>query len=96
MEIKQKLQMIQDLMGQVVDSMEPDHQDFMDRLGKKPKAVVAIKIGEKPTDEDDSDMSADDPEEMDPHDPQDDMEEESMAESTPDDMLKKRLMKLRR
>ena len=91
MEIKQKLQMIQDLMGQVVDSMEPDHEDFMSRLGKKPKAVVAIKIGEKPDDmsDDDSQLEPGQPDEAESMD-------ESMAESTPDDELKKRLMKLRK
>lgn len=79
---KQTLGLIQQLMEKLADEMEYGEDELCDRLGKKPKmkeVPVDVKV-----------LKVESPEEHMEEEPMDDMEEES-----PEEVLKKRLMKLR-
>lgn len=100
MGMKSKLDMIKELMDQLQEEMQYGKSDFEDRLGrKKPDAAIEVmKVeGDSPElkkAEDMSGMDMDQDMEM-----GEDSDHPEMAmngeEESPEDMLKKRLMKLR-
>jgi hypothetical protein len=86
-DMKQTLEIIQELMDDLQEKMEPSADDFNERLGKPKIDVLKIegKLNEEP---EESPMR-----EAMPGDMEEDMMEEEMP--SPEDELKNRLMKLR-
>lgn len=78
---EQKLKMIYDLMGELVGDMEPDADDFNDRLGK-PKPEMGDDMSAMPPDE--GDMGGKMP-----------MGGDEDMPMNEDDKLKERLMKMK-
>lgn len=79
---KKELELIHEMMGKLIDEMQPGEDDFSERLGRK-KPAIAIEIEKESPMEEDIPMSMDDLD----SDHSDDGEEM--------DPLAKRLMKLR-
>ncbi len=78
-----KMEIIQSLMEELQEMMEPGSEDFSERLGR-PKPDVEISMsGEMPPDEDE-DMPTKSP-----------MGDDMSDEDSPDEMLKNRIMKMR-
>ena len=90
---KKELMMIQQLMDKLSEEMEYGEEDFSERLGRKKPEIEVIKMeGKMPMEESDMEM------EDESYDPEmEDMDEMDMdmEESSPEDDLKRRLMKLR-
>lgn len=90
-----ELALIQELMEELQGQMEYDEDDLSERLGRKKPEVSAIKIeGELPLDEDESPEMDDEMDELDMEEA-DEQEDELEEEMSPENDLKKRLMKLR-
>jgi len=108
---RKELQVIEQLMEDLKDQMEYGEDDFAERLGRKKPGIEVVKIeGEIPMeDEDEIEMPKDEfedeherlvdvlrsPSHKDDMDEADEQEMELEDEISPDDKLKKRLMKLR-
>lgn len=75
-----KFEIIKQLMEELQDEMQPNSDDFSERLGREKPSVEVMKMS---GDGDDSDMDSGMP-----------MDDDDMMQS-PDDKLKSRLMKLR-
>ena len=94
---KLELKLISQLMDQLQDEMEYDEDDFMSRLGKKKPDLEVVKIGgsipEKMEEMVGKDLDGDMEEGEDPVHAS--MVLDEGAELSPEDKLKKRLMKLR-
>lgn len=90
---KKELMLIQELMDKLIGEMEPSASDFETRLGREKPEIKAIEIeGVLPEEGEELEME----EEMDMDEDMDDMDSEmGMEEETPEESLKKRLMKLR-
>lgn len=92
-----KLEIIQQLMEELKEEMQPSADDFSERLGRKKPGVEVLKIEgqvEDPsleTAEEEVGMDLDGDMEM-GEDPE---HEETVMEESPDDKFKKRLMALR-
>lgn len=88
MDDKLELKLISQLMDQLQGEMQYGEDDFSSRLGRKKPGVEVVKI--------EGDMmpkkSMEGMEEMSDHDMDEDME---MGKDSPEDELKKRLMKMR-
>lgn len=86
MDNAKELEIIMELMEELKDSMEYNKDDFESRLGRKPEVEVLKIEGELPLDE-----------EMPEEGMEEDMEDETpmMVESSKDDELKRRILKLR-
>lgn len=103
---KDKLRIIAELMEELQGDMQPNAEDFDERLGRKPKGLEIVKIEGHPMD-DEMDDQMERKEEMLGEDLDGDMEmgeePEHVAEvmgsrgmeESPDESLKRRLMKLR-
>lgn len=85
---KRELDIIQELMNELQDHMEPKEDDFASRLGRTKPDVEIVKLGVD-SDESDPMLSSDEDEDM-PMSPMDQSEELS-----PEDKLKQRLLKIR-
>lgn len=81
---KRDLALIQELMEKLQDEMEYGEDDFAERLGRKKPEVEVLKVESELPDEEDEAM-----EEEEPSLPMDDEDE------SPEEKLKKRLLKLR-
>ncbi len=87
---KQELMLIKELMDKLVDEMEPSASDFEERLGRSKPEIKSVEIEgvipemEDPLEEEDLD-----------EDMMEDEMEPMMSEQSPEDELKKRIMKLR-
>ena len=95
-DIKDTLKVIQELMSELQDKMEPTSEDFGERLGRPKPSIDVLKI-EGSSDEG-SDQGEGPAHEADPMDPQEDMAEGEMGDHMgmgPEEDLKSRLMKLR-
>lgn len=95
---KRELQVIEQLMEELKDQMEYGEDDFAERLGRKKPGIEVVKIeGKMPMDED-----MEDAEEMMGEDLDEDMEMGEPEEhkdaiiGSPEDVLKERLMRLRK
>lgn len=95
---RRELDIIKELMGKLEDEMQYGEEDFSERLGR-PKASIKIEIGKKSLG-DDMDESMDSEEGMShgmDHEmsPLDEEEDYLSASKSPEESLKKRLLKLR-
>jgi len=91
---KRELELIKELMDKLSEEMEYGEEDFSERLGRKKPEIEVIKMeGKMPFKKE---MEMED-ESCDPEMEHEDMEHENMEmeESSPEDDLKRRLMKLR-
>ncbi len=93
-DLKQQLQIIQDLMGQLQEKMEYGEDDFSSRLGRPKPEIQAVKIEGKLPMEGSPDEEAGETPDMEAMEGHDDPMGGMMDES-PEDKLKKRLMALR-
>ena len=86
---KRELEIIRELMDKLSDEMEYGEDDFVERLGRKKPEIKVIKMeGELPLEDEDM--------EEDSMEPEMELEDEfDMEESSPEEDLKRRLMKLR-
>ena len=86
---KRELELIKELMDKLSDEMEYGEEDFAERLGRKKPEIEVIKMeGEMPLEDEDM--------EEDSMEPEMELEDEmDMEESSPEEDLKRRLMKLR-
>lgn len=95
---KRELDIIKELMGKLEDEMQYGEDDFSERLGR-PKASIKIEIGKKSMDDGMGEEMGDemDSEEGMSHemDPMDEEEDFLSASKSPEESLKKRLLKLR-
>lgn len=83
---EEKLDTIKQLMEELIEEMQPSGEDFDMRLGKPKVEVMKMDAGSDPDmDMDDDSMGEDSDDEM-------DMDHEM---GSPDDMLRKRLMRLK-
>ncbi len=90
-----KMEVVQQLMDELQEIMKPSSEDLGDRLGR-PKQVDVMKIsaGGMPGMDDDQDpMQGKDPDDDSDQDGEMEPDEDDMG--SPDEMLKRRLMKLR-
>lgn len=85
-----KMSIIKELMDQLIDEMEMKPEDFDERLGRKKPDIEVLKVEGKiePSEMDLEDEGEDLDQEM-------DMVEDESIEQSPEDELKRRLMKLR-
>ncbi len=90
-DLKQQLQIIQDLMGQLQEKMEYGEDDFSSRLGRPKPEIEAVKIEGKLPMEGSPDEGEGEMPEMEAMEGHDD----PMMDESPEDKLKKRLMRLR-
>lgn len=83
---KKELMLIKDLMDKLVEEMEPNASDFDEMLGRKSEMKPEIKSieneGVMPEEEESEDM-------------EDEMPEMEDEESSPEEELKRRIMKMR-
>ena len=90
---KRELEIIREIMDKLSDEMEYGEDDFSERLGRKKPEVEVVKI-EGVIPEEDEELSIED-ELLGEPDSELDMEDMLDEESSPEDDLKRRLMKLR-
>lgn len=94
---KRELQIIQDLMEELQGQMDHSEEDFASRLGRKKPEIEVTKIEAGPKSEEDlmEDSELEDQEEAMGQDLDGDMEMGSEMKDSPEEALKRRLMKLR-
>ena len=97
-----KMSIIKELMDQLIDDMEMKPEDFDERLGRKKPEVEVLKIEGKldPSKMKGEDLSEEELEDMEDEEMHEDADQdmemlEQSAEESPEDELKRRLMKLR-
>jgi len=87
MKSKQDLEIIRDLMDELIGEMEPNEQDFNERLGKEPKvAMVKMEV----------EGESEEPEELEEYKNMGSEMDASSDEYNPEEELKRRIKKCER